>query len=106
MVSGTASHPSDVVRASNGKTIEIVNTDAEGRLILADALVYAAKYNPKHVIDLATLTGSAVIALGEGSAAALFANETSLAEQLLTASRIQWGTNMAHATVLQNTLTG
>ena len=86
MVSGTASHPSDVVRASNGKTIEIVNTDAEGRLILADALVYAAKYNPKHVIDLATLTGSAVIALGEGSAAALFANETSLAEQLLTAS--------------------
>ena len=86
MVSGTASHPSDVVSASNGKTIEIVNTDAEGRLILADALVYAAKYNPKHVIDLATLTGSAVIALGEGSAAALFANETSLAEQLLTAS--------------------
>ena len=86
MVSGTASHPSDVVSASNGKTIEIVNTDAEGRLILADALVYAAKYNPKHVIDLATLTGSAVIALGEGSAAALFANETSLVEQLLTAS--------------------
>ena len=86
MVSGTASHPSDVVSASNGKTIEIVNTDAEGRLILADALVYAAKYNPKHVIDLATLTGSAVIALGEGSAAALFTNETSLAEQLLTSS--------------------
>ena len=86
MVSGTASHPSDVVSASNGKTVEIVNTDAEGRLILADALVYAAKYNPKHVIDLATLTGSATIALGEGSAAALFANETSLAEQLLTAS--------------------
>ncbi|MBS60694.1 MAG: leucyl aminopeptidase [Anaerolineaceae bacterium] len=86
MVSGTASHPSDIVTASNNKTIEIVNTDAEGRLILADALVYAAKYNPKHVIDLATLTGSAVIALGEGSAAALFAKDTNLADLLLTAS--------------------
>ena len=87
MISGQASRPSDVVRASNGKTIEIVNTDAEGRLILADALVYAARYKPAAVIDLATLTGSAVIALGEGCAAALFTDDEALAQRLSRASQ-------------------
>ncbi len=57
MISGTAIHPGDVVTASNGKTIEIVNTDAEGRLTLADAMVYAESLNVDVIIDLATLTG-------------------------------------------------
>ena len=62
--SGTATKPGDVVTASNGITIEIDNTDAEGRLILADALVYAHKFNPKVIIDVATLTGAIDVALG------------------------------------------
>jgi leucyl aminopeptidase len=56
--------PSDVIRMKNGKTVEVVNTDAEGRLILADALIYAAQYNPSLVIDIATLTGAAQMAIG------------------------------------------
>lgn len=62
--SGSAYKPGDVLKISNGKTVEVINTDAEGRIILADALVYASKYNPQAVIDLATLTGACVIALG------------------------------------------
>jgi aminopeptidase len=58
MPSGTATHPADVVFASNGKSIEIDNTDAEGRLILSDALVYSQTFNPHTVIDMATLTGA------------------------------------------------
>lgn len=65
MPSGSATHPGDVLTAMNGKTIEIVNTDAEGRLILADALAYASRYKPRGVVDLATLTGACVIALGQ-----------------------------------------
>ncbi|MEO1001762.1 MAG: leucyl aminopeptidase [Cyanobacteria bacterium J06638_7] len=65
MISGGAVHPGDIVTASNGMTIEINNTDAEGRLTLADALVYACKLEPDAVVDLATLTGACVIALGE-----------------------------------------
>jgi leucyl aminopeptidase len=65
MISGGAVHPGDILTASNGKTIEINNTDAEGRLTLADALVYASKLEPDAVVDLATLTGACVIALGE-----------------------------------------
>ncbi len=64
MPSGSATKPGDVHRALNGMTIEILNTDAEGRLILADALSYAKRYNPKAAIDLATLTGACVVALG------------------------------------------
>jgi leucyl aminopeptidase len=64
MPSGTAQRPGDVVTAYGGKTIEILNTDAEGRLVLADALGYAKKYAPKAVIDLATLTGAVITALG------------------------------------------
>ncbi|MCP9928929.1 leucyl aminopeptidase [Cyanobium sp. CH-040] len=65
MISGGALHPGAIITASNGKTIEINNTDAEGRLTLADALVYACKLDPDAVVDLATLTGACVIALGE-----------------------------------------
>ena len=64
MPSATAQRPGDVVETYGGKTIEILNTDAEGRLVLADALGYAAHYNPKAAIDLATLTGAVVTALG------------------------------------------
>lgn len=64
MPSGTASRPGDVIVYPNGLSAEIDNTDAEGRLVLADALLYAKKYNPKSVIDLATLTGACVVALG------------------------------------------
>jgi leucyl aminopeptidase len=65
MPSGTAVKPGDIVKASNGKTVEIMNTDAEGRLILADALHYACKYKPEEIIDIATLTGAAFVALGK-----------------------------------------
>lgn len=63
--SGTALKPGDILRHANGKTSEIDNTDAEGRLILADALAYATRYRPDLVIDLATLTGACVVALGQ-----------------------------------------
>ncbi|HLE30357.1 MAG TPA: leucyl aminopeptidase [Anaerolineales bacterium] len=74
--------PADVLRASNGKTIEIISTDAEGRLILADALVYANRYKPAAVVDLATLTGACVIALGAHMAAGLFAADESLCQRV------------------------
>ncbi len=86
MISGDAVHPGDIVTASNGKTIEINNTDAEGRLTLADALVYACKLEPDAVVDLATLTGACVIALGE-EIAGLWSNHDGLAEQLLAAGQ-------------------
>jgi leucyl aminopeptidase len=86
MISGGAVHPGDVLTASNGKTIEINNTDAEGRLTLADALVYANKLEPDAVVDLATLTGACVIALGE-EIAGLWSNNDGLAEALTMASK-------------------
>jgi aminopeptidase len=64
MPSGKATKPADVVFASNGKSIEIDNTDAEGRLVLADALVYAESFKPHTIVDMATLTGAIGIALG------------------------------------------
>ena len=79
--SGTAQRPGDIVRAMNGKTIEVLNTDAEGRMILADALVYAKKYNPDAVIDFATLTGAIVVAIGE-HASGLFSNNENLEKNL------------------------
>ena len=75
MPSGTACKPGDVLKASNGKTIEIISTDAEGRLILADALVYAKRYEPKAVIDMATLTGACVVALGRHASGMLGTDE-------------------------------
>ena len=85
MINGSAFHPGDVITASNGKTIEINNTDAEGRLTLADALTYASNLNPDTIIDLATLTGACVIALG-GDLAGLWSNNNQLANDLLKAA--------------------
>lgn len=79
--SGTALKPGDILRMANGSTVEIDNTDAEGRLILADALAYAAKFHPDIMVDLATLTGACKIALGS-ELAGLFANDDSLAADL------------------------
>ena len=87
MPDALAYRPSDVVTASNGKTIEIISTDAEGRMVLADALVYAQRYEPAAVIDLATLTGSCVVALGDGMAAGLFSNDDDLGDKLVVAGR-------------------
>ena len=84
MISGGAIHPGAIVTASNGKTIEINNTDAEGRLTLADALVYACKLEPDAMVDLATLTGACVIALGE-EIAGLWSPSDALAEGLIDA---------------------
>jgi leucyl aminopeptidase len=84
--SGTAYRPADVLTARNGKTIEIISTDAEGRLILADALCYAADFKPQAVIDLATLTGACVVALGENVAAGFFCNNDELSRQIKIAS--------------------
>lgn len=75
MPDANATRPGDVVRAMNGKTIQIDNTDAEGRLILADALCYAQEFNPKFIVDLATLTGAVRIALG-GAACGVYTNNT------------------------------
>jgi len=85
MISGRAIHPGDILTASNGKTIEINNTDAEGRLTLADALVYTEKLEVDAIVDLATLTGACVIALGD-NIAGLWSPNDELAEQLLKAS--------------------
>jgi leucyl aminopeptidase len=74
MPSGRSMRPGDIVTASNGKTIEINNTDAEGRLVLADALVYAVEQGAERIVDLATLTGAIVVALGS-TYAGLFAND-------------------------------
>jgi len=84
MISGGAIHPGAIVTASNGKTIEINNTDAEGRLTLADALVYACKLEPDAVVDLATLTGACVIALGD-EIAGLWSPSDTLAQALVQA---------------------
>ncbi|MCS6902800.1 MAG: leucyl aminopeptidase [Candidatus Bipolaricaulota bacterium] len=84
--SGRAIKPGDVIRISNGKTVEVTNTDAEGRLVLADALVYAHRYNPQAVIDVATLTGACTIALGK-EAAGLFSNDEALAQKIQKAAQ-------------------
>jgi len=75
MPSGNAVKPGDILKSMSGKTIEVLNTDAEGRLVLADALTYAARYRPKVVIDLATLTGAVIVALGHQAAAILGNND-------------------------------
>ncbi|MES2205491.1 MAG: leucyl aminopeptidase [Pseudomonadota bacterium] len=85
MPSGSATKPGDVVKSMSGKTIEVLNTDAEGRLILADALTYAERYNPKAVIDIATLTGAVIVALGT-DVAALYSDDETLAAALLKSS--------------------
>ena len=84
MPSGRATKPGDVVKSMSGQTIEVLNTDAEGRLILADALTYAERFDPEAVVDIATLTGAMVIALGH-VACGVFSNNDTLARALLTA---------------------
>ena len=84
MPDGAASKPGDVVKSMSGQTIEVLNTDAEGRLILCDALTYSEKFKPKAVIDVATLTGACVMALG-AHPAGLLSNQQKLADQILTA---------------------
>ena len=80
--SGSAYKPGDIITTSSGKTVEVVNTDAEGRMILSDALHYASELKPDHIIDYATLTGACVVALGS-EAAGLFSNNDELAQKLI-----------------------
>lgn len=80
MPSGESYRPGDILKSMSGKTIEVLNTDAEGRIILADALTYAKKYNPRFVIDVATLTGASMVALGERASAILSKNEEIIKE--------------------------
>jgi leucyl aminopeptidase len=82
--SGKATKPGDIVKSLSGQTIEILNTDAEGRLVLCDALTWAKKFKPKTVIDIATLTGACVVALGK-HATGLFSNDGDLANELIAA---------------------
>jgi leucyl aminopeptidase len=86
MPSGEAVKPGDVVQASNGKYIEIINTDAEGRLVLADVLAYAKRFSPSAVIDAATLTGACVIALGH-TATGVMGNDDTLVQEVLDAGK-------------------
>jgi leucyl aminopeptidase len=86
LVSGDSFRPGDILRAANGKTIEITNTDAEGRLVLADALWYARREGATHLLDLATLTGAMELALGD-LYAGLFANDEDWLEEILAAAK-------------------
>ncbi len=89
MPGGHAIKPGDIVTSMSGQTIEILNTDAEGRLILCDALTYAERFAPEAVIDIATLTGACVIALGH-VASGLYSNDEALAQELLAAGQEAW----------------
>ena len=83
MPGGNAQRPGDIVKSYSGKTVEILNTDAEGRLVLADALTYTEeKYKPKFIVDLATLTGAIIVSLGS-EYAGLFSNDDKLSDQLI-----------------------
>ncbi|NCW51879.1 MAG: leucyl aminopeptidase, partial [Betaproteobacteria bacterium] len=83
---GNATRPGDIVNTLSGQTVEILNTDAEGRLILCDALSYCERFNPDTVIDIATLTGACVVALGAVHSG-LFSPDDALADELLQAGR-------------------
>jgi len=89
MPDGRALKPGDILRVMNGKTVEVINTDAEGRLVLADALCYAARYNPNAVVDIATLTGARTIALGD-QAIGLFSNDDGLVQRFVEAGQKTW----------------
>ena len=84
MPSGTSYKPGDVIRSRSGKTIEVLNTDAEGRLVLADLLNYACELNADHIVDLATLTGACLVALGDG-VSAVMGTDQKLVERILDA---------------------
>lgn len=87
MPSGRATRPGDIVTTMSGQTVEILNTDAEGRLVLCDALTYIKRFNPDTVIDIATLTGACVVALGK-VLAGLFSPDNELADELLAAGQV------------------
>jgi leucyl aminopeptidase len=89
MPGGHATKPGDIVTSMSGQTIEVLNTDAEGRLILCDALTYAGRFDPSTVVDIATLTGACVVALGN-VASGLYANDDKLADELLDAGQDAW----------------
>jgi leucyl aminopeptidase len=89
MPGGNATRPGDIVTTMSGQTVEILNTDAEGRLILCDALTYAERFSPDAVVDIATLTGACVIALGH-VASGLFANDQKLADEIIAAGDDAW----------------
>ena len=82
MPSSKATKPGDVVKTLSGQTVEILNTDAEGRLVLCDALTYVERFKPQSVIDIATLTGACVMALGH-QASGLMSNDRKLADKIL-----------------------
>jgi len=84
MPSARASKPGDIVTTMSGQTVEILNTDAEGRLVLCDALTYVEKFNPATVVDVATLTGAVIMALGS-QASAVFSNDDEVARNLIAA---------------------
>ena len=86
MPSGTATRPGDIIKAANGKTIEVVSTDAEGRMVLADAVWYACRQGASKVIDIATLTGAVIIALGNETAA-IVSNNDNLCEEIISAGK-------------------
>ena len=87
MISGVAQRPGDIVKSYSGKTIEVLNTDAEGRLVLADALTYTEKkFKPKFIVDLATLTGAIIVSLGS-EYAGLFSNDDKLSKQIINAGK-------------------
>jgi len=83
--SGSAYRPGDILKSLSGKTIEVISTDAEGRLILADALAYSQRFKPKAIIDLATLTGACIIALGE-NVTGMMGNDDELKERVRKAA--------------------
>lgn len=87
MPDGKALKPGDIIKTLNGMTVEVLNTDAEGRLVLCDALAYAERYNPASVVDIATLTGACMIALGD-HASGLFSNDDDLTLELLDAAEL------------------
>jgi leucyl aminopeptidase len=86
MPSGTSYKPGDIITTASGKTVEVDNTDAEGRIILADALHHASQEKPDMMIDLATLTGACVVALGDFTAG-LFTKDDELSKRLMTSSK-------------------
>jgi leucyl aminopeptidase len=89
MPGGNATKPGDIVTTMSGRTVEILDTDAEGRLALCDALTYAARYRPAALVDIATLTGAIVVALGE-AASGLFSNDGALAREIVEAGESAW----------------
>jgi leucyl aminopeptidase len=89
MPGGNATKPGDIVTSLSGQTVEILNTDAEGRLILCDALTYAERFEPQAVVDIATLTGACVIALGH-VCSGMFSNKDALARELVAAATESW----------------